>query len=228
MKSLIPPEIRGKTLSNIIVVCIGIALAAVLLHIEQIWSGFMAVINTLVPFLIGFAIAFLLLPIVNRVEEFLNRFLFRRKSHPKLSRFFATSAAYIVFLALVSAFFAILVPQLAASIKSIVQYIGNYISSNKDAINQLLLKYEFLSIEGEKLVIAWENVASQAMNYTSLLLDNLLAISNGVYTLVFQLLVGMIAAFYLLIDKEKFCAQVKKLCYGIFKTITGTGTIKKK
>ena len=110
MKSLIPPEIRGKTLSNIIVVCIGIALAAVLLHIEQIWSGFMSVLNTLVPFLIGFAIAFLLLPIVNRVEGFLNRFLFRRRSHPKLSRFLATIAAYIVFLALVSAFFAILVP----------------------------------------------------------------------------------------------------------------------
>ena len=220
MKSLIPPEIRGRTLSNIIVVSVGIALAAIMLHIGQIWLGFKAVLNTLVPFLIGFAIAFLLLPIVGRVEGALNRFVFRRGSHPKLSRVLATIAAYIVFLALVSAFFAILVPQLVASITSIIQYVGSFISSNREAINQLLLKYEFLSIEGEKLVIAWENVASQVMGYTSLLLDNLMAISNGVYTLVFQLLVGMIAAFYLLIDKEVFCAQVKKLCYGIFKTGT--------
>ena len=84
---------------------------------------------------------------------------------------------------------------------------------NRETINQLLLKYEFLSIEGEKLVIAWENVVSQMMNYTSLLVNNLMAISSSIYTVVFQLFVGMIAAFYLLMDKETFCAQVKKLCY---------------
>ena len=91
---------------------------------------------------------------------------------------------------------------------------------NRDTINQLLLKYEFLSIEGEQLVIAWENVVSQLMNYTSLLVDNLMAISSSIYTVVFQIFVGMIAAFYLLMDRERYCAQVKKLCYGLFSTTT--------
>ena len=216
MKSLIPQDLRGKTLSNIIVVCVGIALAVTLMNLGQVWSTVSAVLHTLTPFILGFAIAFLLMPIVNRVENFFNLFLFRRKPHPKLIRIIATIIAYVVFLTLLSGFFAIVMPQLVTSIKSIVQYVGNFISANRETINQLLLKYEFLSIEGEQLVIAWENVASQAMNYTSLLLDNVMAISSSVYTLVFQLLVGMIAAFYLLMDKEKFCAQVKKLCYGTF------------
>ena len=69
-------------------------------------------------------------------------------------------------------------------------------------------------------MIAWENVVSQLMNYTSLLVNNLMAISSSIYTLVFQMLVGMIAAFYLLMDREKYCAQVKKLCYGLFKPST--------
>ena len=220
MKSRIPEDMRGRTLSNIIVVCVGIALAVTLLHLGQIWTAVKAVLHTVMPFLIGFAVAFLLLPIVNRAEKLFNRLLFRRKPHPKASRSIATIIAYIILLALLSGFFAILVPQLITSIKSILQYIANFVSMNRETINQLLLKFEFLSIEGEQLVIAWENVVSQLMNYTSLLVDNLMAISSGIYTLVFQIFVGMIAAFYLLMDKETFCAQVKKLCYGLFKPET--------
>ena len=217
MKSRIPEEMRGRTLSNIIVVCVGIALAVTLLHLGQVWSAVKAVLHTIMPFLIGFAIAFLLLPIVSRTEKLFNRLLFHRKPHPKASRSIATIIAYIILLALLSGFFAILMPQLITSIKSILQYIANFVSMNRETINQLLLKYEFLSIEGDQLVIAWENVVSQLMNYTSLLVDNLMAISSSIYTLVFQIFVGMIAAFYLLLDKEKFCAQTKKLCYGLFK-----------
>jgi len=220
MKSPIPDNLRGKTLSNIVVVCVGVMVGALFLHIRQIWSAVDSIMHTVMPFLVGFAISFLLLPIVTRVESFFNRLLFKRKPHPKLSRTLATAIAYIVLLALISGFFAILVPQLITSIKSIMQYISNFVSMNRETINQLLLKYEFLSIEGEKLVIAWENVVSQMMNYSSLLVNNLMAISSGIYTLVFQLFVGMIAAFYLLMDKETFCAQVKKLCYALFKPHT--------
>ena len=220
MKSLIPEEIRGRTLSNIIVVCVGIALAVTLLHLGEIWTAIKTVLRTIAPFLVGFIIAFLLMPIVNRVEATFNQIMFKRKPHPKLVRAIATIIAYVVFLALVSGFFAILVPQLITSVKSILQYIANFVSMNRETINQLLLKFEFLSIEGEQLVIAWENVVSQLMNYTSLVVNNLMAISSSIYTLVFQLLVGMIAAFYLLMDKEKYCAQVKKLCYGLFPPAT--------
>ena len=220
MKSFIPPELRGKTLSNLIVVCAGIVLAVTLMHVDQLWTGLKLLLRTMTPFLVGFAIAFLLLPIVNRMERLFGKVLSRKKPHPKLCRVLATTIAYVVLLALLSGFFAILVPQLIASIKSILQYVRNFVATNRETINQLLVKYEFLSIEGEKLVIAWENVVSQAMNYTSLVVDNLMAISSSVYTIVFHLFVGMVAAFYLLMDKEKFCAQVKKLCYSMFKPTT--------
>ena len=220
MKSFIPPELRGKTLSNLIVVCVGIVLAITLLHLGQLWSGLKLLLHTVMPFFLGFAIALLLLPIVKRMERLFGKALSRKKAHPKLCRVLGTIVAYVVLLALMSGFFAILVPQLITSIKSILQYVRNFVATNRETIDQLLLKYEFLSIEGEKLVIAWENVVSQAMNYTSLLVDNLMAISSSVYTVIFQLFVGMVAAFYLLMDKEKFCAQMKKLCYSLFKPAT--------
>ena len=128
MKPFIPKDLRGRTISNIIVVCAGCALAAALLHLGEIWSVVRAVLHTLMPFIIGFAIAFLLLPIVNRVEALFSKLLSRRKPHPKLCRSLATVVAYIVLLALLAGFFAILVPQLITSVKSILQYMTNFVS----------------------------------------------------------------------------------------------------
>ena len=224
MKPWITNENRERTRSNIVVVAVGIGLVATMYYFGTIWGYVTNLIDTIMPFLIGFAIAFLLLPVVNRVEQFNNKMLFRKKPHPKLNRALSTATAVLLLVGLVAAFIAILVPQLITSVKSILQYAGSFISMNSDRINEFLLKYEFLSIEGEKLVIAWENVVSQLMNYTNLLVNNIKAIavgiSSGVYSVVFHFLVGLIAAFYLLMDKETFCAQVKKLCYAMFSEST--------
>ena len=224
MKPWIAEELRAKTRSNILVICVGTLLAVTLIYFGRVWGVIRSIVDVLMPFLIGFAIAFLLLPVVNRVEWFLGKTVFRRKAHPRLSRVLATVFAFVVLLALLAGFFAILLPQLITSVKSILQYVATFVSANSDRINELLLKYEFLSIEGEQLVIAWEKVVSELANYTSVVVNNLMAIaggiSSGVYTVVFHFLVGLIAAFYLLLDKETFCAQVKKLCYALFKRST--------
>ena len=224
MKPWITEETRARTRSNLVVVVVAIALIASVIYFGKLWGIITNVFETIMPFLIGFAIAFLLLPIVNRMEAVFDRLFFRRKPHPRLNRALSTAVAVIVLLALVAGFMAILVPQLITSVKSILQYAGSFISMNSDRINEFLLKYEFLSIEGEKLVIAWENIISELMNNISLLMNNVKAIafgiSSGVYTVIFHFLVGVIAAFYLLMDKETFCAQIKKLCYATFKEST--------
>ena len=224
MKSWIPEEMRAKTRASIVVLSVGVLLAIGLVHFNEVWRIIVSIIDVLMPFLIGFGVAFLLLPVVNRVEWFFNKTLFRRKAHPRLNRALATVVAFLLLLALLAGFFAILLPQLITSVKSILQYIANFVTSNEKSIEQLLLKFEFLSIEGEQLVIAWEKVVSEMMNYTSLVVNNIMAIaggiSNGVYTVLFHLVVGLIAAFYLLLDKETFCAQIKKLCYSFLKRPT--------
>ena len=109
MKPLIPEDLRGRTRSMIVVVCTGIALAIALLHLKNILTVAGDVLDTVMPFFIGFAIAFLLLPIVNRMDRLFNLAFSRKKPHPKLSRILATLIAYIVLLTLLTGFFAILV-----------------------------------------------------------------------------------------------------------------------
>ena len=69
MKSPIPHEMRGRTISNIIVVCVGIVVYAAVMHIGQVWGVVRRVLHTAMPLVIGFAIAFILLPTVRRLER---------------------------------------------------------------------------------------------------------------------------------------------------------------
>ena len=224
MKPWVTDETRARTRSNLVVVFVAVLLIASMYYFGTIWGWITNIFDTVLPFLIGFGIAFLLLPIVNRMEDFNNRVIFRKKARPRLNRALSTAVAVIVLLAMVAGFMAILVPQLITSVKSLLQYAGNFIALNSDRINEFLLKYQFLSIEGEKLVIAWENIISELMNNITLLMNNakgiIFGIGSGVYAVIFHFLVGLIAAFYLLMDKETFCAQVKKVLYATFRRST--------
>lgn len=224
MKPWITEEMRARTRSNIVVLVVGAVLLASVYYFSSIWGVVTKLFRTVMPFFIGFGIVLLLLPVVKKMEWLLNRLVFRKKPHPKLTRFLSVTVAILLLLAVVAGFFAIMLPQLITSIKSILQYITNFINVNQDKIKEFLLKYEFLSIEGEKLVIAWENIVSQTMNYTSFLLNYVkaiaLGVSSGIYSVVIHFLVGLIAAVYLMIDKETFCAQMKKLSYALFKPKT--------
>ncbi|MBQ9952397.1 MAG: AI-2E family transporter [Clostridia bacterium] len=220
MKKLIPSEMRSRTISNILVVAAGMGMLAVLMYFSSIWSVVTKIMNIIMPFIVGFGLAFLQLPIIKKVEWFLNRFLFRKKPHPKLSRAMGTTFSLLVLLAAVASFLGIMLPQLVDSVKQLVTNISAFITSNVDHLNKLLVQWNFISFEGEELVIAWEKILSETSNYIAFVVDNVLAIGSTIYTTLFQLFVGLITAFYLLMDKERFCAQAKKICYSLMRQDT--------
>ena len=231
MKSPIPPNLRERTLSNIMVVCVGIVVAAAVMHIGQLWQIVCRVARTAMPLFIGFAIAFVLFPAVNRVERFFSTVLFKRKPHPKLSRVLAIIIVYVLMLALLAGFFAILVPQVVSSLKSVVTIVTNAVPRSTQDLRDRLENAMFLKrlgLDSEQIMLAWDNVSkqiathlSQLSTYTSILLNNLLAIagsiSSSVYSVLFHALVGLIASIYMLMDRERFCAQIKKALYATMK-----------
>ena len=234
MKSPIPQDLRGKTLSNIIVVCVGIVVYAAVMHIKQIWSLIGLVLLKAMPLLVGFAIAFVLLPSVRRVEGFFARVVFKRKPHPKLGRALALVLVYLLMLALLAGFSSVLVPQIISSLKSVVSIVSGAVPRSDQELRDLLERATFLrrlGLDTEQAMAAWDHVSgqiterlSQLTTYTTVLINNLLAIAgsigNGIYRVLFHALVGLIASIYLLLDRERFCAQVKKVCYAVLKKPT--------
>ena len=234
MKSPIPEDLRGKTISNIIVVCVGIVVAVAMLHIGQLWRIVQTVVRTAMPLFIGFAIAFILLPVVNRLERFFAKVFFRRKPHPKLGRALAVTITYVLLLALLTGFFALLLPQVIQSLKSVVTIVSGAVPRSTQDLQDMLEDSTLLprlGLEIEQIMVLWEDVSKQISErlselntYTTVLAGNLLSIvrsiGGGIYRVLFHALVGIIASVYMLLDRERFMAQVKKTLYATLKRPT--------
>ena len=84
-----------------------------------------------------------------KVERVLQPLIFRRKQRPKLMHALSALISILFLVMLVYVFMKIMVPQLISSIKSLVGYISVFLKNNSAQLNQLLLKYDFLSLDGD-------------------------------------------------------------------------------
>ena len=215
MKPLIPKEMRDKTRSNMVVVAFGIALYGLLMYFGRIFGFIQTLYGILSPFLIGIAIAFLLNSPLRRIEAMLARALCKKKARHGLCRGLGVLCCYVLLLGGVTAFCLLLVPQLVQSIRSIYLFVRNFISANSQRINELLLNFNFLSYEGENLVVMWENIVRQTNDYVSFLLNNAVQLAGSISNIVYQLFIGLIASIYILLEKDTLSRQAKKLCYAL-------------
>lgn len=217
MKLPFPQEQHNGIWSRIFVVAFAILFAAFIFYFDHVW-GFIARLASLAsPFFVGFGIAFLLGPVQGKIEFLFKRFVFRQKERPRLLRALSTLLSITLLIAIVYVFLKIMLPQVFNSIKSIVNYVSVFLQSNKDRLNQILLKYDFLSFNGDELVVAWENIVSSQIKNITALVDNLVLISTSIVNFLYKLLVGVITAFYILMDKDRLAAQIKKIGYSLMR-----------
>ena len=231
MKSPIPEDLRGKTISNIIVVCVGIAVAAMVMHFGKLWGILQSIVDTAMPIFIGMAIAFILLPAVVRMEKFFARITLKYDAHKRLFRALSIAIVYVVMLSLLAGFFAILVPQVIKSLKSVVTIVTSAIPRSTHDIQEMVENsalLQRLGVDTDQAMEVWRGVSTQISSrlselstYTNMLVNNVLAIassiSSRVYSVIFHALVGLIASVYMLLDRERFGALAKTICYAIMK-----------
>jgi len=217
MKLPFNQEQHNGILSRILVAAFAISFAALILYFDKVWSFIEKLFSLASPFFVGFAIAFLLGPVHRRLETFFSRRVFRKKDRPRVTALLSTLLSIMFLVAIVYVFLIMLLPQVISSIESIVGYISAFLKDNRQHLNSILLKFDWLSFDGDGLVVAWENiVASQFGNITKLL-DVTMLVSTGIVNFVFDLLVSVITAFYILMDKHHLAAQIKKIGYSAMK-----------
>lgn len=215
MKLPITKEQHTRLLPQIFIVSFTLLLAAFLWNFKTVWGFICSLFKMAEPFFIGFAIAYLLFPIQGALERLMRRIF--KKDCPRTFRLISTLLSLIFLVAIVVFFISILLPQVIDSVKSIVSYITDFLKTNSGRLNQVLLKYEWLSFDGSELVVAWENIVSSQMKNITTVVENVWNISGSIVEAVYNLLVGAITSIYLLTDKERLIAHFKKLGYAFMK-----------
>lgn len=174
--------------------------------------------NILTPFMYGLILAFLMSPIVSffEVKAFAS---FKWKKSTK--RIISVLLSLLITFEIIVLFFSFIIPQLIISLSSISEKLPEYIVIVEDLIGEWLVAYRIdndwinlLLDSSEDLLVTF---LKTIQGYLPLLLDY----SWQFTKLVFNLLLGIAIAMYVLFDRERFSLQAKKVIYFISNQKTG-------
>ncbi len=209
-------NINQKMLENITVFSISgiiILLANYLLHYHQnVFTILNQTIKILMPFISGFALAFLLEPIYSRLYKF-----FVKKISDDKSRFVAVIVTMVLFISFLVGFFALVIPQLVVSIRTVITIITDNVSSIDKYLEQFL---SLLGLNGDDFQAILKYLSSfseNILNEITKLLPNLLDGSLNVISTLISMIIGIMIAAYILFDRKKLYGQIKKVLYAFSK-----------
>ena len=179
------------------------------------------------PFIWGLVIAYLLAPLMKRMEKHLflplGKRLFRKtkKKGAGFARTVSVVFSLLIFLLVLVALFYLILPQLYQSIKMIVDNSSTYIDTATSWAEKKLAAFpeleayvtQLLGSANENLV-AWlqNNVLPRLYN----VLNSVTDVVSDVLRAVYNLLVGIVVSLYILGNLEKVKAGFKRLLYSLF------------
>ncbi len=209
-----------------------LTVGAILLFYDTLFGGrealgiFSHLLSALQPIIIGALIAYLLVPVINFIEEAMfSRLLHRARGEGRLFSRRARAVSIIVTWVIIGVAFyvlaSVLLPELYRSVLQLADNVEAYYATISGWVEKLLESSPTLEtwvtgqMEGYlESTEAWltTKVLPQAQTVVS-------ALSGGVVnTLVFlkNLLVGIIASIYFLATKERCAAHCRKVVYALF------------
>lgn len=203
-------SIKEYILKAIITISL-LSLAAVILKYSgEIMSSMKYVISICTPFICGGCIAYILMPLCNRLEKFFT------KHHVKNAFALSIGLAETILVIIVTLVLCIIIPQGAESLGSIVnklpetlenteKNVSRYIDNNKEIMKYVqMVQEQFNGTWQDKINPMIDNVATSIINKT---------VSLG--TTVANLLFGIVISIFVLYHRGTFLQSVKKILYAI-------------
>ncbi|MBS5588519.1 MAG: AI-2E family transporter, partial [[Clostridium] spiroforme] len=194
------------------IVILGIICYWGLNHYEIIFKSAGKFISVIMPFILGFIIAFILNVLMIRVEKVLNKF-FNVNKFKLIKRVTSISLSILILLGVLLLVVQLVIPEISNAIKLIVASLPDVFEmlaklSKGDTGISLQLKSFFNSVDVQALVSDLSEFAK--IGFTGVLgstVDILSMFVNGIFNVV----VGFVFAIYILMSKETLKRQTRKL-----------------
>lgn len=186
--------------------------------------GFISTLFTiLMPFIYGLAIAYLMNPVVKFFEnkvfiKLIKKISKKKKDGKRLARVLSLCTSTIIFFGVLITSVSFLIPEILKSIEMLVLNINTYLTNSKE----LLINLFGGSSAIKEFINENYGEFSEFMNksFNEGIFDNMMeTLGNSIFgtlKFLYNLIIGYIIAIYILVDKEKFKAQSKKLLYTLF------------
>lgn len=215
---------QGLTLLLVVIVCLVIYFA--LLRLEMISNVIHLILGILKPIIYGFAIAYLLNPIVKKVDEhlipYINKHFPNSKKAAQISRGTGIFIAVILLISIITALCNMMLPELYKSIWNMVSTVPSQLNTAVDQITKMMSKdtttgqlFTNVLMQATDFIQNW--MKTDLLEQVNVVMSNLTVGVINIVKELFNGIIGIIISVYVLWGKEVFSQQAKKIVYAIFK-----------
>ena len=198
--------------SCIIILFAGLVMLAVL-NIHSITQGVALVGNILMPFWIGIIMAFILNMLMVPINNFLAAKIFKKNKKP--AKAISIVLSYLIFILIIVALLAFVIPELTNSIATFIGNWGTYIEELQDMINDITLKYDIDAVNLNKLTESLtaniEKFANQALAYIGNMVPHVVAFMSNIVGFLFNIIMAVVISANILVYKEKLMSQISRI-----------------
>ena len=216
-----------KSIRPLVIIGAVIAFFLFLLNFEIVKGFFGSFVDILTPFIIGFAIAYLLNSPLNFFENTIFSFVGNREKGAKLRRVLAIITTMLSAVIVLTTLISIIIPLLSQSVSTLLNNTNNYIARLEEMVYELVTKFDLEEAGFFEMFETWEKITTDFVGFAQQYLPNILNYLPNLFDFSKQLtsgissaIIGIIISIYLLYGKERFGAQIKKLGYAVLKPRT--------
>lgn len=212
MRFKMTDEIHKKVWMYSIIVAVGILLYFALYRFQQLASFFSSFFSLLMPFILGFAIAFIL----NGPMMFFEAKLFGKlRCSKQVKRNLSALLSLVLFIAIVCFLLALLIPQLVESIASLVKSFPGYAADFQVFAIDFMKEHD-INVEIINKFISDYNIVGKLTEFVTSALPQMAKLTYQLGSTLLNVLLGIISGLYMMMDKERLLRYFKKLNYAIF------------
>jgi len=197
-----------------------------LLRVTNLSVIFWKIVNVLTPIIFGVVIAYLLNPLVKKIERFImpffKKYIKKGKKAENLSRSIAIFISIVFLMAVIVGLLNMVIPELYRSIRNLVFTLPGQLNGWLNSLNEIELDNSTMGMLTKNLLTEATETFQTWLRTDLLKQSNIImsSLTEGVISVVmtlFNFLIGLIVSAYLLFSKDTFSAQTKKAVYAFLK-----------
>lgn len=191
---------------------IAILFFTILNRFKDITRSIQFIITILFPFLLGIGLAFIL----NNPQKWVeNKLLANAPMQNKHKRILSTGIVFILTIGFLILFFSIIIPNTIDSVRQFSKNIAIYSDTLIGYTKDFAYKLNISEKQVEQLLINFDITKK----ITSVLTESIPKIASYLYSFVkgfINIILALVSAFYILLDRETLVKGIKKLNYSLF------------
>ena len=198
--------------SILLIITYAVLLVMALARLDVILAVLGRLAGLFKPLMIGFAIAFVL----DRPCRFFYRLYDRGLGGGPAkgaSRPLAVVTSYLVFLAVITAIFAFVLPKLAESVQTFALNLGSYVANVQTWINQIIawLHLDVETLDLSSLNELLKKLLNSVLGFLSDMGPQVIQVTSSIFSTVVTLVLSLVFSIYMLSGKDTLIAQCRRL-----------------